>query len=323
MRIVPATWSGILIVLGAGIGSALAQVYPSRTITLVVPYAPGGGADIVGRTISQPLAELLGQQIVVDNRAGAGGNLGAALVAKAAPDGYTLMLGTSTHATNASLYAKVPYDLVRDFAPVSMLSSTPLVLVVHPSLPAPSVKLLVAFAKARPGQLNYSSGGNGSTPHLAAELFKSAAHIEITHVPYKGVAQAMTDVMSGQVQLMFPSISSASPHINSGRLRALAVTGAKRSQSAQKLPTMIESGFSDFDVSIWNAIFVPANTPTGIINKLNADIARVLSVGDVRERMANSGVVPISSTAEELAAYVKVELTRWAKAVKESGARID
>jgi tripartite-type tricarboxylate transporter receptor subunit TctC len=323
MRIVAAKWSGILIVFAAGIGSAPAQVYPSRTVTLVVPYAPGGGADIVGRTISQPLAELLGQQIVVDNRAGAGGNLGAALVAKAAPDGYTLMLGTSTHATNASLYAKVPYDLVRDFAPVSMLSSTPLVLVVHPSLPTSSVKQLVAFAKGRPGQLNYSSGGNGSTPHLAAELFKSAAHIEITHVPYKGVAQAMTDVMSGQVQFMFPSISSASPHINSARLRALAVTGAKRSQSVQKLPTMIESGFPDFDVSIWNAIFVPANTPAGIINRLNADIVRVLNVGDVRERMANSGVVPISSTAEELAAYVKVELARWAKAVKESGARID
>ncbi|MBI3068905.1 MAG: tripartite tricarboxylate transporter substrate binding protein, partial [Betaproteobacteria bacterium] len=240
---------------------ALAQAYPSKPITMVVPYAPGGGADIVSRTISQRLSEGLGQQIIIDNRPGAGGNLGAALAAKAAPDGYTLMLGTNTHAANMSLYAKPPYDLARDFAAVSLLSSTPLVLIVHPSLPASSVKALVALARKKPGELNYSSGGNGSTPHLSAEMFKTAARVDVVHVPYKGVAQGLTDLVSGQVQLMFTSISAATPHIRSGRLRVLAVTGAKRSRAAPEVPTMIESGFRGFEVSIWNALFVPAKTP--------------------------------------------------------------
>ncbi|MBI3937680.1 MAG: tripartite tricarboxylate transporter substrate binding protein [Betaproteobacteria bacterium] len=302
---------------------ALAQAYPSKPITMVVPYAPGGGADIVSRTISQRLSEGLGQQIIIDNRPGAGGNLGAALAAKAAPDGYTLMLGTNTHAANMSLYAKPPYDLARDFAAVSLLSSTPLVLIVHPSLPASSVKALVALARKKPGELNYSSGGNGSTPHLSAEMFKTAARVDVVHVPYKGVAQGLTDLVSGQVQLMFTSISAATPHIRSGRLRVLAVTGAKRSRAAPEVPTMIESGFRGFEVSIWNALFVPAKTPAAAISRLNAEVVKVLNAADVRERFASLGVEPISSTPEEMEAYVKAELARWSKVVKDSGARVD
>lgn len=323
MSLRSAKWIAAFIAAMGMAQGALAQAYPSKPITMVVPYAPGGGADIVARTISQRLSEALGQQIVIDNRPGAGGNLGATLAARAAPDGYTLMLGTNTHAANMSLYAKPPYDLGRDFAPVSLLSSTPLVLVVHPSLPAPSVKALVALARKKPAALNYSSGGNGSTPHLAAEMFKTAARVDIVHVPYKGVAQGLTDLVSGQVQLMFTSISAATPHTRSGRLRVLAVTGAKRSPAAPEVPTMIEAGFPGFEVSIWNALFVPAKTPATAIGRLNAEVVKVLNAADVRERFASLGVEPISSTPEETAAYVKAELARWSKVVKDSGARVD
>jgi tripartite-type tricarboxylate transporter receptor subunit TctC len=321
-------WSRVAIALFATAATSLSHgaqpdAWPARNITMIVPYASGGGADIVARTVSVRLGELLGQQVIVDNRAGAGGNLGAQVVAKAPADGYTIMLGTNTHATNASLYSKVPYDLVKDFAAIGLMTTTPLVLLVHPSLPVRNARELATLAKQRPQQLNYSSGGNGSTPHLAAELFKSVAKVDIVHVPHKAVAGAITDLMSGQVQVMFPSISSASPHMKSGRVRALAVTGAKRSSGSPELPTMMESGFPDYEVSIWNALFAPAGTPQAIVARINTELTKVVHSADIRERFTNVGVEPITSSSQELAAYVKLELDRWGKLVRETGARID
>lgn len=317
-----ALWLSALLVLAAS-GCALAQTYPSKPITFVVPYAPGGGGDIVARTIGQPLSRALKEQVVIDNRAGVGGNLGAALAARAAPDGYTWLLATNTHAVNASLYRKVPFDLTKDFSPVTQLSTTPLVLIVHPSIPAPTVQALVALAGKLPGQLNYASGGNGSSPHLAAELFRSAAKINIVHVPYKGVAQGMTDLLSGQVHLMFTNLSSASAHITSGRLRPLAVTSAQRSRAAPNVPTLIESGLRDVEMTSWNALLVPAKTPADIIALLHKEVVKVLNDAEVKSRFASLGVEPVSSSPQELEAFIRAELVRWAKVVKESGATIE
>lgn len=301
----------------------MAQTYPSKPITLVVPYAAGGGADIVARTIGQPLARALAEQVIIDNRPGAGGNVGAAVAARAAPDGYTWLLATNTHAVNATLYQKAPFDLTRDFAPVTQLTTTPLVLVVHPSMPAATVQALVAIARKAPGQLNYASGGSGSTPHLAAEMFRTAAQINVVHVPYKGVAQGMNDLVGGQVHLMFTNLSSASAHITSRRLRALAVTSAQRSRAAPDVPTMIESGYRDVEVTSWNALLVPAKTPPDIINVVHREVVKVLNDPEVRSRFASLGVEPISTTPQQLGAYVNAELARWAKVVKQSGARVD
>ncbi len=290
---------------------------------MLVPYGAGGGADIVARTISPHLSRGLQQQIVIENRPGAGGNLGAALAARAAPDGHTLMLGTNTHALNASLHKKLPYDFAKDFAAVGQLSAFPYVLVVHPSLPVSNIKALVALARKNPGELIHSSSGNGSTPHLTAEMFKTAAGIRMVHVPYRGATEALTDLIGGRVQLGFASISSALPHVKNGRLRALAVTSGKRSQAAPELPTMIESGYRNVEVNTWNALFAPAKTASNIITKLHMEIANILHEAEVRERFASLGVEPVSRTPQELEAYVKEELVRWAKVVKDSGATID
>ena len=304
-------------------GAAGAQNYPTRPITMVVPYAPGGGADIVGRIISQRLSHSLQEQVVVDNRAGASGNLGAAIVARAAPDGYTLMIATSTHAINASLYSKLNYDFAKDFAAVGMLSSFPYVLVVHPSLPVSDVKGLVALAKKNPGELIHSSSGNGSSPHLTAEIFKMAAGIKMMHVPYKGASAALTDLVGGRVQVGFASISSVLPLVKTGRLKALAVTSARRPKAAADLPTLVELGYKDVVVTTWNALFVPAKTPASIITRLNGEIVKAVNDPDVIERFTGVGVEAISSTPQELEAFVKEELLRWGKVVRESGATID
>ncbi len=303
--------------------AALAQNYPSRPVTLIVPYGPGGGADIVGRIISQRLARALQEQVIVDNRAGSSGNLGAALVARAAPDGHTLMIATNTHAVNVSLYKKLQYDFPREFGAVGMLSSFPYVLVVHPSLPISNVKQLVALAKKNPGELMHSSSGNGSSPHLTAEVFKMSAGIKMIHVPYKGASEALTDLVGGRVQIGFASVSSVLQLVNTKRLRALGITSAQRTKAAAELPTLVEQGFKDVVVTTWNALFAPAKTPAAIITRLNAEIVKLVHDPEVVERFTAVGVEPASSTPQELEAFVKQEVQRWAKVVRESGATVD
>ena len=302
---------------------AYAQPYPSKPLHLIVPYAAGGGADIVARTLAQKLSESMGQQVVVDNRAGAAGNIGAALGAKAAPDGYTLLLITNTHATNASLYTKVGYDLAKDFAPITLMSETPLILAVHPSLPARSVKELVAVAKSRPGQLHYSTGGNGSSAHTAAQLFVSMAGIDLVHVPYKGNVEQTTALMSGYVQLTFSTMSGLLPQVKAGRLRALAMTAVKRAPAAPDIPTIAESGYPGYEVINWTGVVVPTGTSKDIIAKLHTEFLKALGAPDVKNRYAGQGVEPVSSTPEEFAAFIRAELVRWGRVTKQSGARLD
>ncbi len=314
----------ILIFAAAFPGATLAADYPSRPIRFVVPYPPSGAADIVARILAQKLGDALGATVVVDNRAGAGGNLGTDLVAKAAPDGYTLLMGNvGPLAINVSLSKRLPYDPLKDLAPVSFMVVYPNVLVVNPSLPAKSVSELIALAKARPGQLSYGSAGTGSSTHLAAELFKSMAGIEMAHVPYKGGGQAVIDVMSGQVQLYFSSMLGALPHLKSGKLRALAVTGSKRSRAAPELPTIAELGFPGYEANNWLGLMVPAGTPAPIILRLNREIVRIFAQPDMIERLAAQGGEAETGSPEKFAEYIRAEIKKWAKVVKESGAQVE
>lgn len=308
--------------LGWG-GAVSAQDYPGKPIRVVVPFPPGGGTDIIARTVTPKLSEVLGASIVIDNRGGAGGTLGTELVAKAPPDGYTLAFVSGSHAINPSLYKKLPFDSVHDFAAVTMLVSGPGLLVVHPSVPAKNVKELIALAKSRPGQLNYASAGNGTPPHLAAELFKTMAGVDIVHVPYKGNAPAFQDLISGQVSLSFPTIPSALPHVLGGRLRALAATSKQRSRVMPQIPTMAESGLPGYDSSSWFGVLAPAGTPANVVTKLQQSIVKVLQLADVRDRLLSQGLDPVGSTPEEFAATIKSEIVKWAKVVKASGARVD
>ncbi len=306
--------------------SALAQSgagYPNRPLRFIVPYAAGGNGDIVSRIIAQKLIAQIGQQIVIDNRGGAGGNIGAELAARAAPDGYTLMLGTNTHVINMSLFAKLPYDIQRDFAPITLATSAPMVLMVHPSLPAKTVKEFIALAKAHPNKLNYATGGSGSSAHVITELFKSMAGVQLTHVAYKGVAQATTDLIAGQIQMSFNSTSTALAHMQAGRVRALAISTAARSSAAPGLPTIAESGLPGFDASIWQGVFAPARTPTDIVARLNREIVAALNAGDVKEQLRVQGLDTLPSTPEQFAAFIKVEIAKWAQVIKVSGAKVD
>ena len=302
---------------------AAAQQAAGKLIRFIVPYAPGGGADIVARMIGQKLGEAIGQPVVIENRPGAGGNIGAEAAAKLPPNGSAIMLATNTLAINASLYRNPGYDLEKDFAPIMLVSTTPLVLVVHPSLPAYSVKQFVALAKSRPDELHYSSAGNGSTAHLAGQMLNSTAGIRLVHVPYKGTAQGITDLLSGQVQLSFPGLSAVLPQINAGRLRALAVTSANRAGAMPDLPTIAGSGFPGYEAIIWNGVMAPAGTPRDVIMKLNAGLLPIMGSADIKERSANQGIQAVTGTPEEFAAYVKADIARWRKAVRESGVRID
>jgi tripartite-type tricarboxylate transporter receptor subunit TctC len=305
------------------VGLAQAQGYPGKPIRIVVPFPPGGGTDIVARILTQKLSESFGANFVIDNRAGAGGSIGTEMVAKAPPDGYTLGIVSGSHAINPSLYSKLPFDAVRDFAPVTMLVSGPGLLVVHPSLPVKTVKELIALAKGKPGQLNYASAGNGTPPHLAGELFKSMAGVDLVHVPYKGNTPAFVDLISGQVSLSFPTIPSALPHVQAGRLRALAVTSRKRSAVMPQLPTIAESGLPGYDTSSWFGMLAPAGTPREIVRKLQQESAKVLQLRDVREKLLSQGLEPVGSTPEEFAATIESEIAKWAKVVKASGARVE
>ena len=311
--------------LGSGANDAFAQsaAYPNRPLRFIVPYAAGGNGDIVARIIGQRLSTQLNQQVVIDNRAGAGGNIGAELATRAAPDGYTIMLGTNTHAINMSLYARPGYDLQKDFAPIALVTSAPMVLLVPVSLPVKTLKELIALAKAQPNKLNYGSGGSGSSPHVITELFKSMAGIQMTHVAYKGVAQATTDLIAGQIQVLFNSTSTALTHIQAGRLRALGISTMTRSNHAPGMPTIAESGVPGFDASIWQGLFTMARTPPEIVNRLNREVVAALGANEVKEQMTTAGVDTQPSSPEQLAAYVRDEIARWAKVIKASGAKVD
>jgi len=300
--------------------------YPNRPLRFIVPYAAGGNGDIVSRIIAQKLIAQIGQQIVIDNRGGAGGNIGAELAARTAPDGYTIMLGTNTHAINMSLFAKLGYDIQRDFAPITLATSAPMVLIVHPSLPAKTVKEFIALAKMHPNKLNYGTGGSGSSAHVITELFKSMAGLQIVHVAYKGVAQSTTDLIAGQIQMTFSSTSSALAHMQAGRVRGLAVSTAQRSAAAPGVPTMAESGvvsLAGFDASIWQGVLAPARTPSEMIARLNRELVNVLGANDVKEQLRAQGLDTLPSTPEQFAAFIKVEITKWAKVIQVSGAKAE
>lgn len=303
---------------------AEAQPYPARPIRLIVPYPPGGSADILARTIGQKAGEGLGQTFVIDNRPGAGTAIGTDALAKSAPDGYTIMLGTvSSHAINPALNTKLPFDPIKDFTPVSLVASVPFAMIVHPSVAAKSVREFVALARAKPATLNYSSAGSGTSNHLAGELLKSMASIDIAHIPYKGSAPALNDLLAGQVSLMFDLVVTAAPHVKSGAVRALAVTGSKRSPVLPDVPTIAESGIDGYEVSAWFGIFAPAGVPRTIVERLNAEFTKALNDADLRQRLAKDGSEPLTSTPDEFASYLRSEVDKWAKVVKASGMKVD
>ncbi|HEX6004646.1 MAG TPA: tripartite tricarboxylate transporter substrate binding protein [Burkholderiales bacterium] len=311
-----------LALIGAGALHGLpaaAQSFPTKPIRFVIGPAP----DVLARLVGQKLSESWGQQVVVDQRPGAGGIIAAETVAKSPPDGYTWLLSTGAYPTVVGLYPKLPFDFVRDFEPVSLLATIPFLLVSHPSLPVKSVRDLVKLARARPGQINYASSGTGTTAHLAMEMFKNMAKVKIVHVPYKGVAAGLVGVVSGEAQLMFAIMQAGLPHVKAGKLRALAVSGSKRSQSAPDVPTIAESGVPGYEFVSWNGVHVPAGTPKSIVTKIQADLVKVVALPDVRARMASLGMEVAGSTPEELGALVKSDITKWGKVIKEAGVRID
>jgi tripartite-type tricarboxylate transporter receptor subunit TctC len=304
--------------------SFAADVYPTRPIRLIVPFPPGGGTDIMGRLVASHLTEKLGVQTVVDNRGGAGGIIGTELAAKATPDGHTLLIGSvSTISINPSLYPKLPFDTLKDLAPVSLIASTPSVVVVPANLAARSVKDLIALAKAKPGQLNFASAGSGTSHHLGGELFKATAGIDIVHVPYKGTAPAVTDLVSGQVSMMIANMPAVLPMVKAGRLRALAVTSLGRSSLMPELPTVAESGVPGFEVIVWYGVLAPSATAKPIVATLNQLLKQMASVQDVKDRLAGQGAEAISSTPEEFARKIRDDMKKWAKVVQTSGARPD
>ncbi len=302
---------------------APAQAYPSKPIRFVVGFPAGGATDVVARTISQKLGDALGQPVVVDNRAGAASNIGAELVATSPKDGHTIFMGTVSTSINPSLYKKLSYDPLRDFSPVSRVSSTPFLFVVHPSLPARSVREFIALAKSKPGELNYGSAGSGSGGHLFVEMFASMARVKLMHVPYKGAAPATTATLSGETIFMFDNIVTTLPLARSGRLRALGVTTASRSAAAPEIATVSESGVPGYDANAWFGVFAPAGTPQPVVNRLSAEIVKIVKLSDVRERFLSLGAEPVGSSAEEFASFFRNEVAKWGKVVRESGARVD
>ncbi|MGZ8201641.1 MAG: Bug family tripartite tricarboxylate transporter substrate binding protein [Burkholderiales bacterium] len=306
------------------VANAGEQSYPVKPVRMVIPFPPGGTTDILGRIASQKLSEALGQQVVPDNRSGASGNIGTEQVAKAPPDGYTLLTAPgSTLTIHPSLYAKLGFDPLRDFAPVTILAGVPNLLVVHPSLPVRNVKELIALAKSKPDQLNYASTGAGQSTHLSMELFKNMAGVKIVHVPYKGSAPAVTDLLGGHVPMMFDNMPSALPHVKAGKLRALGVSTSKRSPTAPDVPTVAESGLPDFDVTVWFAVLAPAATPRDIVTRLNRVLVKALQGADVREKLASQGAEPIGNTSEQFTGQMKADLAKWAKVVKAANIKLD
>jgi len=326
------TAAAIAILVGFGAFSAISaaqnasrqsESFPQRPVRWIAPFPPGGAADIVSRLLGQKLTEAWGQQIVVDNRPGAGGNVGTELAARAAPDGYTVVLVPATFTTYPSLTKKPAYDPLKDFLPITLVSYSPLVLVVNPSLPVKGVQDLISLVKAKPGKFNYASSGIGASAHMAAELFKSMTKTNIVHVPYKGQPQAIFDLISGRVQIMFPNIPVSLPHIKAGRLRALAVSTAKRSALLPELPTISESGLNGFEVTQWSGLMAPAGTPKAIVDKYQRDIATALKLPDVRQSLRSQGFEAVGNTPGEFSDYIKVEIAKWAKVIREAGIHAD
>jgi tripartite-type tricarboxylate transporter receptor subunit TctC len=300
-----------------------AEDYPSKPIRIIVPYPPGGFNDNLARTLGQKLTEKWGQPVIVDNRPGGGTTIGTNLAAKSAPDGYTLLIVSFAFAVNPALYASLPYDTAKDFAPIVFAASTPNLLVVNPELPVKSVKELIALAKSKPGKLNYASAGNGSSNHLSMELFKSLTGVDIVHVPYKGSAPAVTDLIGGQVDVMFDNVPNVLPQVKAGKLRGLAVSSKERSPFIRDLPTVAESGVPGFDVSVWFGVVAPAGTPRSVVAKLNAEINGILKLDKIRQAFNNQGVEPAGGTPEGFASFLVAQTTKWAKVVRESGARAE
>jgi tripartite-type tricarboxylate transporter receptor subunit TctC len=312
----------LLLAFAAFTTSAWAQPYPAKPVRLIVPFPAGGIADIYGRLIGNRLAETWGQPVVVENRAGAGGNIGADLVAKSAPDGYTLVMGSiGTHAVNATLFAKLPYDPVRDFAAIALVLEAEGLLVVHPSVPAHNVSELILLAKTKP--LTFASAGMGTASHLAGELFKSMARVEMTHVPYKGNVPAITDLLAGQTSLLFATMPTVLPQVKAGKLRALATIGAARSAAAPDLPTVAESALPGFEVTNWIGLFAPSGTPPEIVRRWNGEVGRFMQSKEIGARLLGEGARHVASTPEQFGAFVKAEIAKWAPVVKASGARVD
>jgi tripartite-type tricarboxylate transporter receptor subunit TctC len=320
--------ASLLLAIAVGLAipamEAAAQSFPSRPVKLVVPFPPGGSLDNVGRLIAQKLSDTWSQSVVVENKPGAGGNIGADFVAKSPPDGYTVVMGAlSTHAVNPSLYPSMPYDARKDFIPVSLVAITPNVLVVNASLPVNSLKELIAYAKANPGKLNFGSGSNGSAGHLAGELFKVETGTDVQHIPFKGGAPATQALLAGETQFMFDNLANAMAQLKGGRIKALAVTTAQRSKLAPDLPTMAEAGLPGFDISTWFGLMLPAGTPKDVVAKWNADLVKVLNMPDVREKMLAQGADPAPMTSDEFGVFIDRELVKYARIVKASGARVD
>jgi len=309
--------------LGVACASALAQGYPSRPVRIVSPFAAGGGNDAICRIMQPRLTENLKQQVIIENRAGANGIVGTEVAARAAPDGYTIALIPSGHAVNATLYKKLPFDSIRDFTPITLVGSSPLVLAVHPSLPAKNVKELIGLARARPGQLTYGSAGVGSSGHLGGAQFETLTGTKMTHIPYKGMGIVVVDLMSGQVTMTFGTSLSVVPHVRGGRLRALATTGAKRSPALPDLPTVAEAGVPGYEASIWYGFVAPARLPADILNRLHSAIVAVLQLPETRERFAAQGLDVQHNTPEEFAKLLVADIGRWAKVVERAGVRVD
>lgn len=304
--------------------AAWAQAFPSKPVTIVVPFSAGGTTDILARIVGQALTAELGQSVVVDNKAGAGGNIGAQAAARAAADGHTLFMGTvGTHAINASLYKKLPYDPIKDFAPLTRVANVPNLLVANPAQPYKSVKDLIAYAKANPGKVNFGSSGNGSSIHLSGELFKSLAKVDMQHVPYKGSAPAVTDLLGNQIGIMFDNMPSAIQHVRSGKLVPLAVTTAKRSPELPNVPTVAEAGVPGYEATSWFGMFAPAGTPAAVQARLHAALVKVLAMPEVKKKISEQGAEVMSETPEQFAAFIQQESTKWGKVVKDSGASLD
>jgi tripartite-type tricarboxylate transporter receptor subunit TctC len=315
-----------LCVLIAGAKAASAAdggAYPTKSIRLIVPFAPGGSNDIMARLVGQKFSESLGQQVVVDNRGGASGIIGTDLAAKAAPDGYTLLMMSLTIAVNPSLFSKLPYDTQRDLTPLTLVASAPLMLVVHPAMPVKTPKELIAYAKANPGKLSFGSGGPGSTPHLAGEMMKLMAGVQMTHVPYKGGGPALIDLIGGQIQLMLENIPSTLPYAKSGKLRALAVSSLKRSPLVPELPTLHEAALEGYEIVGWNGLFVPAGTAKAILTRLHAETVKALAQPDTKARLTALGAEAIGSSPEEFRAFVQAEIRKWGRVVKEAGLKVE
>jgi len=314
----------VLAAIGVLSGNAGAQDYPNKPLRLIVPFPPGGGNDILARSVGQRLAETIGQQVIVDNRGGAGGLIGAELAAKAVPDGYTIFLASIGNlAFMPALHAKLPYDPVRDFAPLTLLATSAFVMVVNPSLPAKSVKELIALARAKPGQLNYGSSGQGSSLHLTGEIFKLATGADLVHVPYKGSAPALTDLIAGQVQILFGTMPPTLPHVKSGKLRALGVSGAKRSVAAPEVPTIAEAGVPGFEVLNWYGIVAPSKTPAAIVQRLNGELVKTLKAPEMIESLGTQGLEAAGGTPERFGVFIKSEMAKYAKVIKAAGIRAE